>query len=159
MSIQIPNLHTSNRNKAKFDAVVRIARRQDAVHSGVFRVRGSFSFDPATTDYPACSLSIDVDLSDSIKGTFVSKDVQQLDTTGKHTPTLFASGKCTLDGEDSRQFRGCRYWLLLADNTRSPRDGAPDVVSFPIFDRTGKRVAYGTGPVEKGDIVIQPTAE
>lgn len=159
MSIPIPNLHTANRTKAKFDAVIRLARRQDAVHSGVFRVRGSFSFDPAIADYPACSLSMEVNLSDSAKGTFVTKDVQQLDTTGKHTPTLFASGKCSLDGEDARQFRGCRYWLRLADNTRSPKDGTPDVVSFLIFDRNGKRVAYGTGPVEKGDIVIQPTAE
>lgn len=159
MSIQIPNLHTSNRTKAKVDALVKISQRQDAAHAGTFRVRGTLGFDPATSAYPVCSLRIEVDLSDSATGTFITRDVQQLDTTGKHTPTLFASGKCSLDGDKDQIASGCRYWLLMADNQRDREQGTPDIISFLIFDRNGKRVAYGTGPVAKGDVAIQPTSE
>jgi hypothetical protein len=32
-----------------------------------------------------------------------------------------------------------------------------DVVSFLVFDGTGKRIAYGTGPLVDGDIKVAPT--
>jgi len=99
MSIQIPNLHTSNKTSARVKARVFIARRKDSVHAGEFTVQGNLSFNPATDDYPKATLSIRVDLSDSAKGTVVIKTVEQLDTTGKHTPTLFASGRCNLDAD------------------------------------------------------------
>ena len=95
MSIQIPNLHTSNRTEAKVNGLVQIARRAGSGRAGTFAVKGGFKFDPLTDDYPSCNLSITVDMTDSIKGIFVTKDVQQLDTTGKATPTLFATGSAT----------------------------------------------------------------
>ena len=53
--------------------------------------------------------------------------------------------------------RGCRFWLMLADNKQANAQGTPDVVGFLIFDGTGKRVAYGTGPVVDGDIEVVAT--
>ena len=159
MSVQIPNLHTSNPTRSEFKATVHIARRKDAAHAGVFSLGGTFQFNPATDDYPSGQFTLKVDLSDSVQGVFTTKDVQQLNTTGKHTPTLFATGRCDLEGTAGRKVRGCRYWLLLADNRPSGDDGTPDMVSFLIFDRTGVRVAYGTGPVVRGSITIGPTSE
>ncbi|HMJ64361.1 MAG TPA: hypothetical protein VK615_03330 [Candidatus Binatia bacterium] len=157
MSIQIPNLHTSNRTRAKVKARVAIARRADAAHAGVFDVRGTLAFDPAADDYPGGALTIVVDLSDSAKGTFVVRTVEQLDATGKHTPTLFATGRCSIDADVKAV--GCRYWLMMADNKRPDEEKTPDVISFLIYDRNGKRVAYGTGPVQEGDVAIGPTSE
>jgi hypothetical protein len=45
-------------------------------------------------------------------------------------------------------------------NSNQPRDGTtPDIVGFLLFDGTGKRVGYGTGPVlpESGDVNVAPT--
>src|SRR5437016_6306170 len=99
MSIQIPNLHTSNRTRAdaREGATVIIRRRKDANHAGEFTIRGTLQFDPAADDYPSGSMELRVDLSDSAKGVFVVKTVEQLDTTGKHTPTVYASGRCIAD--------------------------------------------------------------
>lgn len=157
MSIQIPNLHTSNKTTVEAAAEVAIKRRQDAQHAGVFAVRGNLSFSPATDDYPSGTLRIRVDLSDSAKGTFTVKTVEQLDTTGKHTPTAYATGRCTADADVDA--KGCRYWLMLADNKRENEEQTPDVISFLIYDRNGKRVAYGTGPVSRGDVTIASTSE
>ena len=65
--------------------------------------------------------------------------------------------RCSAD-VDSKAV-GCRYWLMLADNKRASEKETPDVSSFLIFDSNGKRVAYGTGPVIKGDVAIMPSAE
>ncbi len=157
MSIQIPNLHTSNRTAARVKARVFIARRQDSQHAGDFTLQGTLSFNPAADDYPKANLTLRVNLSDSAKGTVVIKTVEQLDTTGKHTPTLFASGRCLLDA-DAKAI-GCRYWLMMADNKTDRDKETPDVISFLIFDRNGKRVAYGTGPVAEGDVLVAPTGE
>lgn len=157
MSIQIPNLHTSNRTKAEARARVFILRRQDGVHAGEFTVQGTLSFNPLTDAYPSGSLNIRVDLTDSARGTFVVKTVEQLDTTGKHTPTVFATGRCSADIDQKAV--GCRYWLMMADNKREREEQTPDVISFLIYDRNGRRVAYGTGPVSKGDVLVSPTSE
>jgi len=157
MSIQVPNLHTSNKSSVESKAIVFIQRRKDAAHSGEFTVRGTLAFNPATDDYPSGSMTIRVDLSDSARGVFVVKTVEQLDTTGKHTPTAYATGRCSAD-VDVRA-AGCRYWLMFADNKREREEHTADVISFLIYDRNGKRVAYGTGPVAKGDVTITPTSE
>ena len=52
-----------------------------------------------------------------------------------------------------------RYWLMLADNTGEGGEQTPDVISFLVYDRNGKRVAYGTGPVRQGDVTITSTSE
>jgi hypothetical protein len=45
----------------------------------------------------------------------------------------------------------------MANNRPTPDKGTPDVVSFLVFNGAGQRVAYGTGPVLKGDIQIAAT--
>lgn len=159
MSIQIPNLHTSNRTQAKANAEVFVLARKDAAHAGIFRVKGSLKFDPAADIYPTASgLTFDVDLSDSAKGLFIVKTVEQLDSLGKHTPTVYATGRCDADVDPKAV--GCRYWLMMADNKKGDRKlkdaDTPDVISLLVYDRNGKRVAYGTGPVARGDVQVQP---
>jgi len=73
-------------------------------------------------------------------------------STGKHTPTLYVNGRCKAEG-----VRGCRYWLMIANNKKAQGPGTPDVASFLVFDGTGKRVAYGTGPLADGDLEVAPT--
>jgi len=159
MSIQIPNLHTSNktRTEVREGATVIIRRRKDLNHAGQFTVRGILQFNPLVDDYPSGTLTIEVDLSDSAKGVFVVKTVEQLDTTGKATPTTYATGRCSADVD--AKVVGCRYWLMLVDNKRPTEQETPDVISFLIFDRNGKRVAYGTGPVARGDVSIVANGE
>jgi len=157
MSIQIPNLHTSNRSLIEGRASVFIRRRKDAAHAGVFTVEGTIKFDPAVDSYPSGNMRIRVDLSDSAKGVFKVTTVEQVDTMGKHTPTLYASGRCSFDGDT--KVVGARYWLMMADNKRGQDEETADVIGFLVFDRNGKRVAYGTGPVREGDIVVKPNGE
>jgi hypothetical protein len=61
------------------------------------------------------------------------------------------NGRCKAD------VAGCRFWLMIADNRRGDAKGTPDVVSFLVFNSVGQRVAYGTGPVLKGDLQVSPT--
>jgi len=157
MSIQIPSLHTSNRSLAKARAKVFIQSRQDSLHSGTFVVSGTLRFNPATQAYPAGTMNIHVDLSDSSKGDFKITTVEQIDIMGKHNPTVFATGRC--DGDVEKRVPGYRYWLMLADNKRAGATGTPDVVSFVIYDRNGKRAAYGSGPVAQGDVAVTPNGE
>jgi hypothetical protein len=57
--------------------------------------------------------------------------------------------------------QGRREPLLadVADSKREREEQTPDVISFLIYDRNGKRVAYGTGPVAKGEVTVAPTSE
>ncbi len=48
---------------------------------------------------------------------------------------------------------------MFADNKQAKDERTPDVISFLVYDRNGKRVAYGTGPVADGDVAVAPTAE
>jgi hypothetical protein len=119
MSIQIPNLHTSNRSKVTADgATVLIKRRQDATHSGQFSVSGSLSFNPATDAYPTGSLVIKVDLNDSVKGTIRtsrSRSVQPL------SPSWVVQ-KATLNGRRRRLL----YFVLLLPHVFSIQEDKSD---------------------------------
>jgi hypothetical protein len=44
---------------------------------------------------------------------------------------------------------GLRYWIMFCDK-QIPNKKLTPIVRFLIFDRAGKRVAYGTGPVVEG---------
>jgi hypothetical protein len=78
---------------------------------------------------------------------------EQVTTTGRETPTAYLNGRCEAEG-----VQGCRFWLMLADNGK-PGEETHDIVGFLLFDGTGKRVGYGTGPVlpESGDVNVAPT--
>ncbi len=151
---QIPTLQVCNATAARGEGVVKIASRADSTHTGTFRVRLEVKCDPAS-GYPAGTLTFaGISMSDSIvQGTITSTSFEQMTSTGKHTPTLYVNGRCQADG-----VRGCRYWLMIANNKRAAVQGTPDVVSFLVFDGTGKRVAYGTGPLADGDLDVAPTS-
>jgi hypothetical protein len=51
---------------------------------------------------------------------------------------------------------------MFADNAKSsvtpaPVQHTPDIISFLVIDKTGKRIAYGTGPVTTGNVDVSPT--
>ncbi len=62
---------------------------------------------------------------------------------------MFVSGACRGGGPN-----GCQFWLMLVDNG-SDQAKAPDLVAFLVSGRSGKRLAYGTGPIQQGDISIK----
>jgi hypothetical protein len=165
MNLQIPDLHISTRSEAKGRALVKILpSRQDMIHTGRFSITElAVAVDPANlaNPYPTGNVVIDVDLSDSFKGTIQSTTIEQLSSWGKHSPTAVLTGHCDFKprrGQKDETPKHGWFWLLLADNSsKEQKEGTPDVVSFLAFDAQGNRVAYGTGPVVDGDIVVMPT--
>jgi hypothetical protein len=157
MSNPIASYSISDKSKVKGDGKVALSQRTDAISSGVFRVTVSVAFDPATNEYPTGSVKIEPDLSDSTKSFIESTTIEQVNTHGKHTPTAIIAGRCKVKvaGSDAPP-KGCRFWLLVSDN-RSTDQGTPDIVSFIVYDRTGKRVSYGTGPLD-GSIAVDSTS-
>jgi hypothetical protein len=152
---QIPTLQVCNKTAASGLGTVKILSRSDISHDGSFGVRLDVKCDPAST-YPSGSLSIfSINMSDSLfQGTLSATTFDQMTSTGKHTPTFFVNGRCTATG-----IIGCCYWLMIADNkAATDPSGTPDVVSFLVFDGTGKRIAYGTGPLADGDVAVTPTS-
>jgi hypothetical protein len=150
---QIPTLQVCNRTQAGGTGTVKVDSRADATHSGKFDVSIELKCD-SINQYPTGNLKIaDISMSDSIvQGTITSIGFEQVTSTGKHTPTLFLNGRCK-----AANITGCRFWLMIADNKTAAASGTPDVVSFLVFDGTGKRVAYGTGPVVQGDLDVKDT--
>jgi hypothetical protein len=156
MTIQISNFHVSDKSKIIGSGqVALLPNRKDGLHSGIFDVKVDAAFDPAVNDYPVGAVRIDVDLSDSFKGSARSTSIEQVNSFGKHTPTAVITGRCTVDSTGTTPV-GCRFWLLIANNKTPSQQGTPDVVGFVIYDRNGDRVAYGTGPL-RGDMEVTPT--
>jgi hypothetical protein len=151
---QIPPLQVCNQTAASGRGVVQIDTRTDATHNGRFTVSIELKCD-ASNLYPTGSLRItDISMSDSsVQGTIEATTLEQVTSTGKHTPTLFVNGRCR-----TGDIRGCRFWLMIADNKKSSATNTPDIVSFLVFDGNGKRIAYGTGPVISGDLKVQDTS-
>jgi hypothetical protein len=98
-------------------------------------------------------------MSDSIaEGQINSTLIEQVTSTGKHTPTVYINGRCTAQAAaGAAPIPGCRFWIMFADNKVPTAPQTPDVVSFLVFDGAGKRIAYGTGPLVEGDIKVAPT--
>jgi hypothetical protein len=159
MSTSIPAFHVSDASKVDGIGDVFIASRKDAASSGVFTVRLAVHFDPlGADDYPSGALLIKVDLSDGAKGNFNATSIELVNSYGKLNPTVYLTGRCSLEpahGTDAA--RGLRYWLMIANNKKANDENAtPDVVGFAIHDRTGARIAYGTGPLRSGDFSVAP---
>jgi hypothetical protein len=159
---QLPTLEVCNVSKVEGKAEVKIAARKDATHAGVFALELKVSFNPMTDEYPppppASKLDLQVDLTDSAKGTIVATSFEQVTTTGKATPMVFISGRCKVDSSDKEKHLGCRFWVMIAANKRQDGQGTPDVISFLVVDKEGKRVAYGAGPVASGTINVAATS-
>ncbi len=150
---QIPTLQVCNPTGVGGNATVVIQSRQSGTHAGKFGIRIELDCDSGGDGYPSGGFTMNVDMSDSIiTGTIESTSLEQVTTTGKHSPTAYLNGRCKADN-----VRGCRFWLMLADNKQANAQGTPDVVGFLIFDGKGNRVAYGTGPVVDGDIKVVAT--
>jgi hypothetical protein len=153
---QIPTLQVCNLVGAKGRGTVQIPSRMDPTASGTFDILITLKCQSEADGYPAGTLEIrGLSMTDSqINGAIHSTAFEQVTATGKHTPTLYLNGRCTAEG-----VRGCRYWLLVADNRKEgDTKGTPDVVSLLVFNGVGKRVAYGTGPLVRGDITVAPTS-
>jgi len=158
MSTSIPAFHVSDATKVTGSGDVYIASRQDAASTGVFSVKMAAGFDPAVDDYPNGSLTIKCDLSDGFKGIFVATSIELINSYGKHSPTAYLTGRCNGDVAATKvPVKGLRYWLMVANNkTPDNPKGTPDVVGFAVHDRNGNRIAYGTGPLKAGDLVVTP---
>jgi hypothetical protein len=89
----IPAFHVSTKSKAEGSGKVFIDTRKDAVSSGIFEFAISPQFTPPTNDYPAGTLKLKIDLSDSAKGTFTSTSIELINSYGKHNPTIFFTGQ------------------------------------------------------------------
>lgn len=150
---QIPTLQVCNKTEISGSAEVRIVSRADATHTGTFRVNITVRCDP-NTGYPTGSVNIvGVSMFDStLQGMINGTSLEQVTSTGKYSPTAYLNGRCR-----SGNTTTYRYWMMIADNKRANAQGTPDVISFLVFDATGNRVAYGTGPVITGDIEVAAT--
>jgi hypothetical protein len=129
--------------------------RRDAQHSGQFRVTMDLSCDDDTSHVRVSNLEIHAqELADSDPSIdrVISVDhdgVVQLFSIGQAmTPTVFVSGPCLGGGRN-----GCQFWLMLVDNGRDRSKGS-HLVAFLVTDKSGKRLAYGAGPVLEGDLSI-----
>lgn len=150
---QIPNIFLNNPTKVEGKATVHIVSREIGT-SGTFTINiSAFCFPPG---YPAGSVEMEIDMSDSSIVHFLSTTVEALSSTGRHSPTAYLTGRCDVKSP-SATFRGCRYWITLANNSKELDRETPDVVGFLVLDGNGNRLAYGTGPVEEGDIHVSPT--
>lgn len=157
---QIPTLQVCNLpSVVDGTGTVTIIARQAGGFTGSFTVQVNLKCDP-TTGYPIGSLVISgISMNDSaIQGTVVATTFEQLTSTGKATPTAYLNGRCSVDSS-AGPIPGCRYWIMFADNNgvAGVVPGTPDVVGFLIFNKAGQRVAYGTGPLAHGHIVVSPT--
>lgn len=153
---QIPTLQVCNQTRATGQALVRINSRADSVSNGSFNVAIDLRCDPQqNTPFPAGTFRLlNISMSDSmVQGNITSTTIEQVTTTGKHTPTIYLSGRC-----QSQTVNGCRFWAMIADNKPAAGQGTPDIVSFLVFNGSGQRVAYGTGPILQGDIDVQDTS-
>ena len=158
---QIPTLQVCNKTEVVGEGEVHIPARMDIAHSGSFKIRVRLGCDPES-GYPDGGVAIHgISMSDSfVQGTLVATALEQVTTTGKHTPTVYLNGRCNVDGPVEGNVKGCRFWMMIADNGRPvpfQRGAGPDVVSFLAFDGQGNRIAYGTGPL-RGDVNIASTS-
>ena len=151
--IQIPTLQVCNATKLSANAFVIVDTRAGGPFTGFFSLHGKLYCDPnGGTVYPTGTLGLhSIDMSDStILGDITFTTFDQVTSGGKHTPTIWVSGRC-----EAKNVRGCHYWLMAVDNVQGHPVGRTfDVVSFLVLDETGQRIAYGTGNVVDGDLSV-----
>jgi hypothetical protein len=122
----------------------------------------------ANTGFPTGSVTLSgLSMNDPFPGGFVgsisSVLIDQITSTGTENPTAYMSGQCmaqTVSTPGTVTLTPCHFWILFAD-TAGPNTSAPNggqyIVSFLVFDKTGKRIAYATGQVTSGSGTIQVT--
>lgn len=151
---QIPSLQVCNATvvQSNGSATVLIKSRKDATHTGSFSVTVNLLCNSAT-GYPTGTLTISgISMTDStVQGAITATTFEQLTSTGNAEPTAYLNGRCNTQAPP---IPGCRYWIMFADNSHSPLPPTPDLISFLVFDKSGKRVAYGTGPLASGHVAV-----
>jgi hypothetical protein len=151
---QIPNIFLNNETKLKGEGIIHIFSREFGT-SGTFTINIEASCAPP--NYPVGKVKMEIDMSDSAIVFLESTTVEALSSTGKHSPTAYIMGRCVVKSPNA-SFKGCHYWITLADNKEEFDKETPDVVGFLVLDGNGNRIAYGTGSVVDGDILVAPTA-
>lgn len=158
---EIPTLQVCNGTTSGGSGTVQIISRQDATHTGKATVSIQMGCDVNGNGYPSGSLSLGISFTDSTATAVTATTVEQYTTTGKHSPTLYANGRCnaTVPGiTGAATTVPCHWWLTIANNRPGgSAGGTPDVVGFLVVDKAGKRLTYGTGPLVVGDINVVPT--
>ncbi len=154
MFLSIPAFHVSDTSRVVGSCQVAIASRKSApLSNGTFDVRIDVKFLPGDA-YPTGNVFLNVSMNDGLNGSYRSSTIDLVNSHGKVTPTVFVTGRCTVDAPKAPS--GLRFWLMIARNKGPEGPGTPDIVGFAIHDHTGTRVAYGTGPVQPGgDFAIE----
>lgn len=159
-TMQVCNLSTTGGPGMAFaNESFNISERAGGPFTGNFNVSMQVVCDPAT-GYPTGNVTIfGISMTDSIvQTTITSTTIDQFTIAGKDTPTAWLNGRCTVQPDPAGVAPvGCRYWMMVANNTQNPTPGAvptPDIVSFLVFDRTGARIAYGTAPAQPGGFLF-----
>jgi len=154
-------------------ATVQVSQR-GAAYSGKLSVTANFACEPnwSVTPSPRGSLELIFDMGPSTSGsavprvdTITAQGVEQLISSAGATPTVYASGSCTIrkTGVLFPEFglHRCKYWVMftqITDNTVAIAGPSGNViptaiVAFRVTDEAGK-VVYGAGPVTTGTIVV-----
>ena len=159
--VQIPTLQVCNLTggmAVSGSGSVSIPTRADASHTGTFSVEVKLSCN--SSGYPIGSLSLTgISMTDSaIQGAINATTFEQLTSTGAATPTAYLNGRCSAQSASGAEPTPCHYWIMFAHNNTEPSaKDVPDIVSFLVLDKAGHRLAYGTGPLNQGTIVVSPT--
>jgi hypothetical protein len=141
----IPAFHVLGLSKAKGKGDAFTFNDRDATSSRVFHIDMDVSFDPATDDYPAGTLSIQTDMNDGAKGIFIASTIELINSYyGKQDPTIYLTGQCKSTAHPTAPIDGCRYWLMVVNDTKD-NNRTRNIVGFCIQDRNGNRIAYGAG--------------
>jgi hypothetical protein len=148
--MQIPPLQVCNRTKVSGEGTVRITSRSDASHSGAFTFKVRLQCEQGLPEGAFDIIRLSMSDTDPVVTQVTVTAVEQLTSGGKHTPTAYFAGHCTVGGHT-----GFRVWVTIADNRRRGAAGTEDVVGFLVLNSAGNRVAYGTGPVVQGDVEVQ----
>lgn len=150
---QIPTLQVCNPTVVEGGGAVHLSDRENSATgiSGTVSFKINIKCDPKELPYPDGGFVLEVDLTDSIIGRVEVLALEQVTTTGKHTPTVYLNGRC-----EAEEVRGCRFWLMATDNSEN-LSGTADVLGFLVFNGEGQRVTYGTGSIVEGDIHVEAT--
>jgi hypothetical protein len=166
-TLQVCNLTGGMNVATSFSPLVHIASRAGGAFTGNVNVSVNATCDPVT-GFPSGSVVLsNLSMNDSIaQGTISSLRIDQVTSTGSINPTVYISGLCAAQEQSvagAVQNVACHYWIMVkhdgGPNTPPSSVGGPDIVSFLVFDKTGKRIAYATGPVTPGSgvIAVSPT--
>jgi hypothetical protein len=152
-TVQIPTLQVCNHGQAHGNAQVYLSRRDDLATTGTIDITLSdVGCDPqSSSPYPTGTISMRFSLTESSISDMRVTLIEQMTTVGKHTPTTYLNGRCSANSGTVP----CHFWLMLADNKVSSIDSPADVLSVLVVDKSGNRLAYGTGGIKSGDIVVQ----